>query len=55
MRRAGHVACMGEFRNTYKILVGKPEEKRLLRRFKDNIREGLRETVVWIHLAQDRD
>jgi hypothetical protein len=23
----GHVACMGEMRNTYKTLVGKPERK----------------------------
>jgi hypothetical protein len=26
MRWAGHVACMGEERNVYKVLVGKPEE-----------------------------
>jgi hypothetical protein len=24
---AGHVACVGEKRNAYRILVGKPEEK----------------------------
>jgi len=24
---AGHVACMGEMWNTYKILVGNPEER----------------------------
>jgi hypothetical protein len=29
---AGHVAQMGEKRNAYKILVGKPEGKRPLRR-----------------------
>jgi hypothetical protein len=23
----GHVACMGDMRNSYKILVGKPEGK----------------------------
>jgi len=28
MSGAGHVACMGELRNAYNILVGKPEEKR---------------------------
>jgi len=28
MRWAGHVARMGEIRNAYKILVGKPEGKR---------------------------
>jgi hypothetical protein len=27
MRRAGHVARMGEKRNAYRILMGKPEEK----------------------------
>jgi hypothetical protein len=26
----GHVACMGQMRNVYKILVGKPEGKRPL-------------------------
>jgi hypothetical protein len=29
MRWAGHAACIGEMRNVYKILVGKPEEKNL--------------------------
>jgi hypothetical protein len=41
MRWAGHVARMGEKRNSYRILVGKPEEKRPLgrprRRWADNI------------------
>jgi hypothetical protein len=32
MRWAGHVACMGEMRNMYKISVGKPEGKRPPRR-----------------------
>jgi hypothetical protein len=27
---ARHVACMGDMRNEYKILVGKPKGKRLL-------------------------
>jgi hypothetical protein len=27
LRRAGHVALMGEWRNAYRILVGKPEGK----------------------------
>jgi hypothetical protein len=39
---------MGEMRNAYKILVGKPEEKRPLRRpglrWEDNIKMGLKET-----------
>jgi hypothetical protein len=32
MRWAGHVARMGEKRNVYKLLVGKPEGKRPLGR-----------------------
>jgi hypothetical protein len=32
MRWTGHVAYMGEMRNAYIILVGKPEGKRPLRR-----------------------
>jgi hypothetical protein len=62
-RWAGHVACMGEERKVYKVLVGKPEGKRPLgrprRRWKDGIRVDLREIclggVHWIRLAQDRD
>jgi hypothetical protein len=32
MRWAGHVARMGEERGVHRVLVGKPEEKRPLRR-----------------------
>jgi hypothetical protein len=32
MRLAGHVACMGEVRNMYRVLVGKLEGKRPLER-----------------------
>jgi hypothetical protein len=47
---------MGEMRNAYRILVGKPEGKRPLgrsrRRWVDNIKMGLREIgwdgVAWI-------
>jgi hypothetical protein len=53
---------MGEGRNVYRVLVGKPEGKRLLerprRRWEDGLKVGLREIgwgcVEWIHLAQDR-
>jgi hypothetical protein len=63
MRWAGHVAQMGETRNAYRILVGKPERKRPLgiprRRWVDNIKMDLREIGWngrdWIELAQDRD
>ena len=61
-RWAGHVARMGEGR-VYKVLVGKPAGKRLLRRprrrWEDNIRMELQEVGLgyenWIGLAQDRD
>jgi hypothetical protein len=47
MRWAGHVARMGEKRNAWRILVGKPEGKRPLesprRRWTDNIKLNLRE------------
>jgi hypothetical protein len=53
----------GKNRNAYRILVGKPEGKRPLRRprrrWKDNIKMDLREIgwggVDWIDLARDRD
>jgi hypothetical protein len=32
MRWAGHVARMGEKRNVYRLLVGKPEGKRPIRK-----------------------
>ena len=45
MRWAGHVACMGERRDVYRVLVGKPEGKRPLgrprRRWGDNIKMDL--------------
>jgi hypothetical protein len=34
MRWAGHVARMGERRNEYRIVVGKPEGKVMLGRFR---------------------
>jgi hypothetical protein len=62
MRWAGRVARMGEKRNVYRLLVGKPEGKRPLgrprRRWMNNIKMGLLEiglnVVDWIGLAQDR-
>jgi hypothetical protein len=63
LRWAGHVARMGEGRGVYRVLVGKPEGKRLLgrprRRWEDNIRMDLQEVGCGcedlIGLAQDRD
>jgi len=47
MRWAGHMALMGEEREVYRVLVGKPEGKRPLgrprRRWVDNIRMDLQE------------
>jgi hypothetical protein len=62
MRWAGHVACMGERRGVYRVLVRRPEGKRPLgrprRRWEDNIKMDLREIGIdgakWIRLAQDR-
>jgi hypothetical protein len=63
MRWTGHVALIGEKRNAYRLLVGKAEGKRPLRRprhrWVDNIRMNLGE-VGWgdvdcIGLAQDRN
>ncbi|KAJ4425827.1 hypothetical protein ANN_27453 [Periplaneta americana] len=63
LRWAGHVAHMGESRNTYRVLVGRPEGRRPLGRprcrWEDNIKMDLREVGYddrdWINLAQDRD
>jgi hypothetical protein len=54
---------MGDPRNAYRILVGKPEGKRPLgrprRRWVDSIKIDLREIgwngMAWLDLAQNRD
>jgi hypothetical protein len=63
LRWAGHVAQMGEKRYEHRLLVGKPEGRRPLRkprcRWVDNIKMDLAEIgwsgVNWIGLARDRD
>ncbi|KAJ4432706.1 hypothetical protein ANN_21343 [Periplaneta americana] len=63
LRWAGHIARMGESRNSYRVLVGRPEGKiplgRPRRRWEDNIEMDLREMEYddrgWINLLQDRD
>jgi hypothetical protein len=63
MRWAGHAARIGEKRDAYRILVGKPEEKTPLgrprRRWVDNVKLDLIEIgwdcVDWIDTAQDRE
>ena len=56
------MACMGEGRGVYKVLVEKPEGKRAgrpKRRWEDNIKMDLQEVgcrgMDWIKLAKDRD
>jgi hypothetical protein len=50
---------MGESRVVYRVMMGKPEGKRPLVRWEDNIKMDLREVgcggVDWIDVAQDRD
>jgi hypothetical protein len=53
---------MGEVRNAYEILIGKPKGNRPLGRLDhklDNIKMNLRETglkgVEWMHVAQNSD
>jgi hypothetical protein len=63
MRWAGHVARMGQERNMYRVLMGKPEGKRPpgrpRRRWEDGVRMDVTRTdlgsVDWIRLAQDRN
>jgi len=59
----GACGTMGEWRGVYRVLVGKPEGKRPLRRprrrWEDNIKMDLQEVgrggMDWIDLAQDMD
>jgi hypothetical protein len=63
MKWAGYVARKRDERKVYKVLVGKPEEKRPLRRprrkWEDWIKMDLGkidwDVVDWIRLAQNRD
>jgi hypothetical protein len=63
MRWVGHVACMGDRRGAYRILVGRSEGRRPLgrsmHRWQDNIKMDLQEEgwggMDWIELAQDTD
>ena len=63
LRWAGHVARIEEGRGVHKVLVGKPEGKRPVRRprrrWEDNIKMDLEELGRgcgnWMGLAQDTD
>jgi hypothetical protein len=58
-----HVARLGEKMNAYRILVGKPEGKRLMERprhrWMGNIKMDVRvigwDGMNWVDVAQDRD
>jgi hypothetical protein len=43
MKWAGHVLCMGEKRNAYRVLVGKPE-----RDFLGGLRACGKRILIWI-------
>jgi len=61
MRWAGQVACIGERKGAYRVLVGKPEGKRTLGRpmnRRDNIKMDLQEVgceawtgLMWIRIG----
>ena len=63
MRWAGHVACMGDRRSAYRVLVESRDENRSLgrpkRRWEDNIKIGLQVVgwggIDWIAVTQNRD
>jgi hypothetical protein len=62
MRWMAHVARVSEMWNAYKILIGKPEEKKprgwTTRKLEDNTATDLKEigceNVDWIQLAHDK-
>jgi len=63
MRRAGHVARIGERTGVFRVLVGVPEGNsplgRTRHRWENDINMDLQEVgcgaMGWIELAQDRD
>jgi hypothetical protein len=61
MRWARHLALRGNSRHAYRVLVGKPEERRELGKqtqMGDNIKIDVQEVgwgMDWIDLAQNRD
>jgi len=63
MRRAGHVARMGDRKGVCRVLVGKPEGKRPFgrpkHRWEDNIKIDIQGVgcggMNWIELVQEKD
>ena len=51
VRWAGHVACMGDRRGLYKVLVRRPEGKRLLER----PRRRWEDDIKWICMKWDEE
>jgi len=62
MRWAGHVACMGDRRGAYRVLMGRPEGKRPLGRprirWEDNIKMDFQKVgwggMDWIDVTKVR-
>jgi hypothetical protein len=46
MRWSGHVACVGDWRNMCRVLVGKPEGKRPLGRSRRRWEDGIKWTLA---------
>ena len=60
IRWAGHMACIWEKGDVYRVLVGKPEGKRPIGRSGLRIEDNIKMEVGcggmdWIELAEDRD
>jgi hypothetical protein len=61
MRWAGHMALVGEKSKVCKLLVEKPKGRRLLRRPRYRLEDGIRMEGDWLegcrmdYLTQDRD
>jgi hypothetical protein len=61
MRWAGHMALVGEKSKVCKVLVEKPKGRRLLRRPRHRLEDGIRMEGDWLegcrmdYLTQDRD
>ena len=58
MKGDGHVACMGKKRGVYRVLMGRPEERRPLGGSRcrwDGSSESVMRGMDWIKLAQDSD
>jgi hypothetical protein len=59
IRWPGHLACMGERRSVYRVLMGKPVGKNPLWRpcfrWKIKLQWIFRVGMDWIELAEDRD